>query len=231
MSTSSNSVRLTDHARALRRTMAGVAAVVVASLATACVDAPSAPATPSPADAPSLAKGGSPAKVGRFGESDTLRTPVVATALLRTSPLRTAVSASFTVKGAGGRFELPGTGLSVIVPPGALPKDQPLTIRVTAPAGDVVAYEFEPHGTQFNKALQMRQDLRGTNWSRRLAGSIDVGYFARSTDLSLSRKTALVHEALRTGLDATGQHVDFDVIHFSGYMVSWGFHAWSNDAW
>jgi hypothetical protein len=155
-----------------------------------------------------------------------LAVPVVATGLLRSTPLTAAVSASFTVKGSGGRFEVPGTGLSIIVPPGALPKDQPLTITVTALAGDLLAYEFQPHGTRFNKPLQVTQDLRATNWSRRLAGHIDVGYFAERTDLDLVRKTARVREALPTGVDATGNRVEWDISHFSGYMVSWGFRDW-----
>jgi hypothetical protein len=220
MSNPSNRVRRAVRASALRRAVAGIGAVVVAALTGACADAPAAPTSLAPAAAPSL--GLALGKLGRFGKSDTLAVPAVSRGLLRTTPLRAAVSASFVVKGAGGRFEVPGTGLSIQVPAGALPKDQPLTITVTALAGDLVAYEFEPHGTQFNKPLQLTQDLRATNWQRRLAATLDVGYFASRADVNLAQKTALVREALPTGLGLNGTHVEWDVSHFSGYMVSWG---------
>src|SRR5690349_25111495 len=92
MSIPSNTVRRVARAVALRRVVAGVGAVVVAALATACADAPAAP-TSLAADAPSLAKVAAPGKKGRFGASDTLAVPVVATGLLRTTPLKAAASA------------------------------------------------------------------------------------------------------------------------------------------
>ena len=212
-----------------RRAVAAVAALLVAGVA-ACADAPSAPAL-DPA-APSLAKASAPGQLGRFGKSDTLARPATATALLRTTPLAAAITVRHELTRRGGHFTVPGTGLSIQVPPGAVP-DQPITITVTAVKGDVLAYEFQPHGTQFKKPLQLTQDLRGTNWHRKLAGRLDIGYFADSRDLDLVRKSALVREAIPAGLDAAGQRVGFDVTHFSGYMVSWGFHrGWdAADRW
>lgn len=209
-----------------RRAVAALAALLVAGVA-ACADAPSAPAL-DPA-APSLAKANAPGQLGRFGKSDTLARPVSATALLRTTPLQASITVRQELTRRGGHFTVPGTGLTIQVPPGAVP-DQPITITVTAVKGDVLAYEFEPHGTQFRKPLELTQDLRGTNWQKKLVGRLDIGYFASARDLDLTRKSALVREAIPAGLDAAGHRVSFDVTHFSGYMVSWGFHrGWDDD--
>jgi hypothetical protein len=221
MSKLRNTPRRTSRARNIARTVCGAAVLVVGILAAACADAPAGPMPLAAGAAPSLAKAGHGQKL-RFGPSDTLATPVVAQGLLRTTPLRSPVSVSFEVTRRGGHFVVPGTGLSIQVPPGAVP-DQPMTVTVSAPAGDVIAYEFGPHGAQFKKPLEMRQDLKGTNWERKLKPTFQVGYFARSSDLNVGKKTALVREALPVGLDATGQRLDFDVVHFSGYMVAWGF--------
>jgi hypothetical protein len=210
----------------VRRAVAALAALLIAGVA-ACADAPSAPAL-DPAAA-SLSKANAPGQLGRFGKSDTLARPTTATALLRTSPLAASVTVRQELTRRGGHFTVPGTGLSIQVPPGAVP-DQPITITVTAVKGDVIAYEFQPHGTQFKKPLELTQDLRGTNWQKRLAARLDIGYFADSRDLDLTKKSALVREAIPTGLDAAGQRVHFDVTHFSGYMVSWGFHRGWDDA-
>ena len=220
MSDLRNTLRRTGRVARVARRLGGVAALAVGVLAAACADAPSAPQL-SVAAPPSLAKAGAH-KTGRFGASDTLAAPVVAQGLLRTTPLRAPVTATFEVTRRGGHFVLPGTGLSFQVPPGAV-TDLSMTITVTARAGDVVAYEFGPHGAQFKKALEMRQDLRGTNWSRQLAPTFQVGYFSRASDLDVAKKSALVREAIPVGVNAAGQHLDFDVVHFSGYMVSWGF--------
>jgi hypothetical protein len=206
--------------RHIARVACGAVLLAVGGLALACSDAPSAPARE--AVAPSLAKVVNPHAIGRFGKSDTLPSPVVAQSLLRATPLAAPVSATFEITRAGGRFGLPGTGLSILVPPGAVP-DQPMTVTVTAPAGDVIAYEFGPHGAQFKKPLEMHQDLRGTNWDRKLRPTFQVGYFAATSDLDLAGKTARVHEALPVGTNTTGQFLEFDVVHFSGYMVAWGF--------
>jgi hypothetical protein len=221
MSKLRNTTGRTSRARHILRTVCGAAVLVVGVLAAACADAPAGPTQL--AAAPSLSKASVETKL-RFGTSDTLRTPVVAQGLLRTTPLKSAVNVSFEITRRGGHFVVPGTGLTIQVPPGAVP-DQPMTVTVSAPAGDVIAYEFGPHGAQFKKPLEMRQDLRGTNWQRKLKPTFQVGYFSRSSDLDLGRKSALVREALPVGLDATGQRLDFDVVHFSGYMVAWGFHG------
>jgi hypothetical protein len=152
-----------------------------------------------------------------------LATPGTVQGLRRTTPLADSVKVSFTITALGGNFTLPGSGLTVIVPPNVYPAG-PLTITATALPGDVVAYEFQPHGVQFAVPLVGIQDLTNTDWlSKGSTATYDVGYFAASADLNADTKTALVRELPPRSFDLLGKRLIFQVSHFSGYMVSWGF--------
>src|SRR5436309_274804 len=76
-----------------------------------------------------------------------LTAPKSVTVLQRSTPLANSITASKTIGVLGGTLSLPGAGLVVVVPPGAVL--QATTISVTALAGSNVAYEFSPHGTTF----------------------------------------------------------------------------------
>jgi hypothetical protein len=190
----------------LRRptTLAGLALAALTGLA-ACADAPTAPRTAlAPGAAPSL---------------EVVSPEVVATGLLRDVPTAQPIVTEFTATSGGGSYRIPG-GLRIDVPGGLF--KTPQTIRVTTLPGQMVAYEFQPHGLVFRKALRMRQDLRGTNWSRVDRRQFEIGYFADPSAIYATQNKALIKEFLRATVDTRGQHVDFDVFHFSGYMVSTG---------
>jgi len=114
----------------------------------------------------------------------------------------------------GGTISVPGTGLTVVVPPLALSSKQIITI--TALAGKDVAYEFEPHGLKFPVPLIATQRLSSTDAG---TGLIDpkllfVGYFSDAT------KDNIVSELLNVSVSA-GTAV-FPIWHFSGYIVASG---------
>jgi hypothetical protein len=140
----------------------------------------------------------------------------------RNTPLASPVSVSKTIGALGGTISIPGAGLKVIVPPLSL--ISPKTITVTAIAGNQVAYEFEPHGTQFLVPLLVSQNLTGT--SAYNGGLLQLGlrgaYFANTSDLNPGAGTALVSELLGVALNLSAKTATFPVFHFSGYLVATG---------
>jgi hypothetical protein len=94
---------------------------------------------------------------------------------------------------------------------------------VTAKAGDMVAYDFQPHGVQFAKPLALRQDVEGTSYTRlEDKGAVEAGYSADPSQLDEQANTARVDEFLPATADVHGTNLYFDVHHFSGYMLSSG---------
>jgi hypothetical protein len=143
------------------------------------------------------------------------------TGLLRLTPLSQPVTRSVLVtRRAGGELRVPETGLRLTIPAGAIAKDT-MTITVTALPGRLVAYEFEPHGTQFAKPLTFSQDLSATSWVLSLLKpSLGGGYFKNASQLNTQTGVSQVNEELVARLEAG--RVSFDISHFSGYMVSTG---------
>lgn len=141
------------------------------------------------------------------------------TALLRTTPLATPVSQSFTVTAAnGGSLAIPSLGFTITVPKGAINVSS-LTITVHALAGRAVAYEFSPEGTQFLRPVRMRQSLDNTTWSANQGWAIlGAGYFKSATQINAQTGAALVDETIPALL--TSNNVFWNASHFSGYMVS-----------
>ena len=139
------------------------------------------------------------------------------TPLLRTTPLKSAVSASATIGPLGGVLALPSAGLTVVVPPLAV---KSLTkMRVTALAGSSVAYEFEPHGIKFTVPLVATQSLKGTQaQSGGLINplSLFAGYFPDSKQITS------VSELLNLNVNLLGQTSVLTIWHFSGYIIATG---------
>jgi len=105
----------------------------------------------------------------------------------------------------------------------ALPSSDPLTITVTAVAGDAVAYEFEPHGIVFAAPLSATQDLAHTTWSDHTGNStLEAAYFASGSDLDVSAGTARISEFFATDIVATGKRLHWGIPHFSGYVIVTG---------
>jgi len=178
-----------------------LAAALLASCSTS--EGPVAPApTAAPSSAPDLLLKG------------ILTEPTTVTSLKRTTPLATSVSASAYIGPLGGAISVPGTGLSVVIPPLALSSRQLITI--TALPGSDVAYEFAPHGLKFPVPLVATQKLNNTDAGTGLLDPklLFVGYFADGT------KPNLVSELLNVSISA-GTAV-FPIWHFSGYIVASG---------
>jgi hypothetical protein len=132
------------------------------------------------------------------------------------------ITTSATIGAFGGTLALPGAGLTVVVPPFAV--TSPTKITVTAVAGNQVAYQFDPHGTQFLVPLVVTQSLIGTS---ALSGGLlpqplVAGYFASLSDLNTLDGTALVSELLSTSVSLLTKTAVFPVFHFSGYLVASG---------
>jgi hypothetical protein len=145
----------------------------------------------------------------------------VQTALLREAPLAEDVTVSRAIGPAGGTLEIPAAGLRVYVLPGALHRTT--TITATALEGDMVAYEFGPHGTRFAVPLILVQSTRGTNAASLPRGTVlQGGYFTGREMLDRGSKRARVAEVLPTFGVALDDAVAFNVWHFSGYLFGWG---------
>jgi hypothetical protein len=172
--------------------------------AAACADAPSAPVGSTVRTTPRL---------------ELIDPAAFANGLVRDHANDKPIVTEIRVPRGGGTYRLPG-GLHIDVSGGTF--RETTTLTVTMLPGNMVAYEFQPHGLVFNKPLRMSQDLRGTNWAGKDVSQFGVGYFTSATDLNLLTKQALVKEYLRSTVDVHGKRVHFDVFHFSGYMMSTG---------
>ncbi len=200
-------------------------AAVTAALA-ACSESPTAPTS----TAPPIAARTLPLGVSHSTSSTTTSsttTPVQG--LLRTATLAQTVVVTKYLPEGGGGINVPGTDFQLQVPNGAIPGGQGMTFTITAYAGNVVAYDFQPHGVVFLKPLKAVQQLGHTNWkSLHLpAGyypSTDGGYFADASQVDFITGQALVDEFMLGGVDVGGATMTWAVPHFSGYMVSMGRH-------
>ena len=141
-----------------------------------------------------------------------------ATGLLRTTPLAAPITVSRTIGYWGGTLAIPEAGVTVVVPVGALTKDTQITM--TARAGSLVAYDFDPHGITVAKPLAFTQSLKGTNVSLLTVLQLKLGYY--SDPSLLGQTTALVSEVVSgVGSLLTGTFTA-PIKHFSGYVVICG---------
>jgi hypothetical protein len=146
--------------------------------------------------------------------------------LLRTAPLAQTVVVTKTLSSGGGGIAVPGTDFQLQVPNGAF-SGKRMTFTITAYAGSVVAYDFQPHGVKFLKPLKAVQQLGHTNWkSFNLPSgfyqSSAGAYFSDSTQVDWVTGLATVNEFMPTGVNVGGATMTWDIPHFSGYIVSWG---------
>jgi hypothetical protein len=196
----------------------GALAVLAAAGCSADRSAPVAPESAALVPAPQL----SADALSLPGVAQT--TPGSATSILRKQPLAADVTVSRVIGADGGTIEIPAAGLRVYVPRGALKKST--TITATALKGDMVAYEFGPHGTRFALPLVMSQATEGTNAASLPAGTLlHLGYFTDPGALDRSSKRAQIAELISGLALVTNDAVVFPVWHFSGYAVVWGFHG------
>jgi hypothetical protein len=147
---------------------------------------------------------------------------VTATVLTRTTPLDADYTVSKVVGPLGGTLKVPG-GLTITVPPMALRRV--VILSATALKGNIVAYEFGPHGTVFNVPLVMTQDLHGTSGEGMTGiSNIEVGYFLDRAKLDYVSDRASINEFLPASLSVslTGESLTYSVKHFSGYVIVTG---------
>jgi hypothetical protein len=143
-------------------------------------------------------------------------------AVLRWSqPVEREIRASRVIGPLGGTIRIPETGLQVDFPRGALLV--PTTITVTAVPGSGVAYTFAPHGLVFPVPVRVRQQVQGTEAEAdpSLLSQLQIGYFPLLSSL-LSDGTALVAEILPVRVTPNGKTLEYDIHHFSGYVVAGG---------
>lgn len=197
-----------------RTNSARLLALSALAFTAACSDAITAP-TP----ATTRSNGALSSTLGSL--NGTINRLVPVKALTRNRPLTQTISKSVLISNAtGGVIEMFDLGLRVEIPAGALPRDT-MTITVTPQRGRMIAYDFQPHGTQFAKPLTFKQNLTATSWdSPFFVGVLSGGYFKSNTQLDATNNTALLDEVLSAFV--LNYNATFYIRHFSGYMVSSG---------
>jgi len=147
--------------------------------------------------------------------------PVLASILIRTRPILFLQKTSATIGPDGGSLSLPGAGLKVVIPAGALARNT--RISVSAYPGLLVAYGFEPHGIRFQAPLSVTQDLTYTLPLSLVGGTgYEGGYVADESTLDQNSAQALVDEFVPTSVASDGKSVSIAVSHFSGYIIATG---------
>jgi hypothetical protein len=194
------------------RSLAALVAAVAVSVTLAACGATDSTAPTAPASAPKVA----PDAASTNLLTGLLGSPTNITPVHRNTPLTKSITVSKRIGLLGGTIAIPGAGVTIVVPPLAIPVAK--TISVTAMAGNNVAYEFAPHGLKFTLPLVMTQNLSKTDASGGLLGLLDlrVGYFPDSS------KPTSVTELLGVQVNLLNQTAITTLWHFSGYIFAGG---------
>ena len=128
------------------------------------------------------------------------------------------VSRLLTAK-AGGSLAVPDLDVTLTVPKGAIPRDT-MTITMTVIPGKIIAYDFEPHGTKFLKALTLSVNVKATKHELKKT-PLFGGYFKSNAQVDAAKGQVGIDEVLSATL--RGNTLLLNLWHFSGYMVSTGF--------
>jgi hypothetical protein len=126
--------------------------------------------------------------------------------LLSCNVTTTSVAPEQTVGPAGGIVRVGPH--SLYIPPGALFEN--VTISATAPAGDVVAVEFQPEGLRFARPTMLRMSYRD-------CGLVN-GLFLRIVYVGDDRSILEVLPLL--GNDLFRREVGGKLTHFSSYVIA-----------
>lgn len=138
----------------------------------------------------------------------------------RAQPLANDITVTAVIGKAGGKIAIPEAGLTLVVPANAVEANT--TFKATAIAGNLVAYEFEPHGTTFAVPLQFTQDLRKTSLLGALTTPLmDGAYFTDRSKLLPTTGIAFVSELRPVVVNLLKSQASFPIDHFSGYLISW----------
>jgi hypothetical protein len=206
-----------------------LAVALLVAVSTACnVESPSAPVRADPASAIASPEGAPAAQdllgglVGTVGGvvgglTNTLGLTST-NGVLRRTPLAQSITVRKTIGRKGGVLSIPAAGVTVVVPAGALDRDT--EIKMTARAGSLLAYDFEPHGVTFKVPLVFNQSLNGTNVGLLSPLGLKLGYY--SDPSLLGTTTALVSEVLQGVTSILTRTFTAPIKHFSGYLVICG---------
>lgn len=128
-------------------------------------------------------------------------------------------------------IELRKAGLAVTFPAGSVPATT--NICLTANAGRLLTYSFEPHGLQFTQPITVTQDLQHTTaWHNAALGAQLIGGYLEegaTVDVDASDvgdfaelfTTNVYDDARRVNRDAPSV-ATFQTVHFSGYALASG---------
>jgi hypothetical protein len=129
------------------------------------------------------------------------------------------------------KISLRKAGLTVTFPAGSLPA--PTNVCLTAQAGELLTYSFEPHGLQFNHRIEVEQKLHGTSAYHvaALASSLTAGYLPEGVtedvddagvgEFSETFNTKVFDDA-HTPTKTSPTTAIFHTTHFSGYALASG---------
>jgi hypothetical protein len=142
--------------------------------------------------------------------------------LHRRQSLRQDVTWSFVAGPDGATSHNSATGLTIVIPRGALTTTQTITVR--APAGSLIQYEFGPHGLQFAKPVELRQDLTLADLTVLLGLDKISGAYYGQGSLQYDPSTNLAHvdELEPTTVNLLTLSTSVKIQHFSGYILATG---------
>ncbi|MGI9625324.1 MAG: hypothetical protein ACR2QM_00695 [Longimicrobiales bacterium] len=164
-------------------------------------------------------------------ESFTLETSKGQTTLRWATPLKEDVKVSEEIEDDGGTIRLK-PGIELVIPEDAL--DDEVDITIVSRAGEDVAFEFGPHGLEFNVPVQVRIELSALENSNDIMRSAKMAYYnGLSKDASRIKVGAInavyyanqggeIIEVLQT-FDVfviDGKYLEFETDHFSGYALA-----------
>ena len=148
-----------------------------------------------------------------------LLVPDTVVVLQRVQALPNDITQVKLIGSGGGQISIPSAGVTLTVPSGAV--DYPTVFTMTALAGRSVAYEFGPAGMTFKKPLTIKQDLSVTTVDPGLLSKLKFsgGYFKSRGDL-IGGLLAIIYELLPASASSWNNTVQFNVSHFSGYLIA-----------
>ncbi len=140
--------------------------------------------------------------------------------ITRLTPLALPVQWSFVASPTGSQSSNLLTGLTIVVPKGAV--SVPTLITVTAEAGAPLAYDFQPAGLHFNTPITLVQDMSITSLVNAVIGSAVTGAYYSTTTLQYNATTgtAPVNEFEPTSTNWLLMQTSVSVSHFSGYTFA-----------
>jgi hypothetical protein len=137
--------------------------------------------------------------------------------------LKGGTQVSKTIDASGGVISMPGTGLTIVFPQGAV--NAPIKITVTAD-DKYVAYKMEPSGTKFLKDVTVTQLLGFTKLDKSALRSQIFAAYIADDHLKLSGKVPVLEiEPSTTVLSPNTGRPEAQVWvirHFSRYMLASG---------